>query len=226
MLAKPLVVVNYKVYREATGGAAFDLTRTLAEAWVAAGQPGTLVVCPQLADLRWVANHGHAPAFAQHCDALAQGAGTGHVTAEALKDAGAQGSLLNHAEHKIPHEAVAAAVKRLRALGLRSIACAKDDAEARALAKLGPDYVAVEPPELIGGDVSVTTADPEIVRASARAVRETASNVGVLCGAGVKNGADLAAALALGTDGVLLASGIVKSKDPASALADLLRGAK
>lgn len=223
---KPLVVVNYKVYAEATGGRAVDLTRALAEAWARAGSPGSVVVVPQLADLRWIANHGHLPAFAQHCDPLAPGQGTGHVTAEALKGAGAQGSLLNHAERKIPLDAAARVIARLKEAGLTSLACAKDDAEARALAKLGPDWVAVEPPELIGGDVSVTTADPDIVRRSARAVREANSRVGVLCGAGVKTGDDLAAALKLGTEGVLLASGIVKAKDPAAALENVLRGAR
>ena len=49
-----------------------------------------------------------------------------------------------------------------------------------------PDYVAVEPPELIGGDISVTTADPTIVSGTAAAVREISKQVGILCGAGVK----------------------------------------
>ena len=46
----------------------------------------------------------------------------------------------------------------------------------------------------------------------------------VLCGAGVKNGKDVAKALELGSDGVLLASGIVKAKDKEKVIRDLASG--
>jgi triosephosphate isomerase len=46
--------------------------------------------------------------------------------------------------------------------------------------------------------------------------------VPVLCGAGVKTGKDVRRALELGAKGVLLASGVVKAKDPRKALQDLV----
>ena len=101
-------------------------------------------------------------------------------------------------------------------------ACAADTEEARALAALVPTYVAVEPPELIGGDVSVTSADPGIVSRTADAVRETDERVGVLCGAGVKTGEDVEMAVELGTSGVLLASGVTKAANQESSLRDLV----
>ena len=106
--------------------------------------------------------------------------------------------------------------------GFTVCACAADIDEARALSALEPDYVAVEPPELIGGDISVTTADPTIVSGTAAAVREISEQVGILCGAGVKNGADVAAAIELGTTGVLLASGVTKAENPSSVVEDLV----
>ena len=45
----------------------------------------------------------------------------------------------------------------------------------------------------------------------------------MLCGAGISKGEDLRAALDLGSQGVLLASGIVKASDPKAALEDLIR---
>ncbi|MHB8586936.1 MAG: triose-phosphate isomerase [Thermoplasmatota archaeon] len=221
---KPLVVVNYKTYTEASGGRAVDLTRALAEAWKATEGGGSLLVAPPLVDLRWVAHATSVPVIAQHVDALGPGLGTGRVTVEAVKEAGAVGSILNHAEHRLPQDQVAEAIRRLHVAGMLAIVCAKDHEEAHALAKHRPDYVAVEPPELIGGTVSVTTAEPDIVRRSADAVRSASPDVGVLCGAGVKTGDDMAAALGLGTDGVLLASGIAKAKDPAGALRSLIEG--
>ena len=94
--------------------------------------------------------------------------------------------------------------------------------EAKALAALGPTMIAVEPPELIGGDISVTTADPEIVSGTANLVKSVNPDVRVLCGAGVKNGDDVAMAIQLGTEGVLLASGVTKANDPQGILADLV----
>ena len=101
-------------------------------------------------------------------------------------------------------------------------ACAADVAEARALAKLNPTYIAVEPPELIGGDISVTTADPSIVTDTVAAVKAVNPSVRVLCGAGVKNGADVAKAIELGAEGVLLASGVTKATDVQAVLSDLV----
>ena len=90
------------------------------------------------------------------------------------------------------------------------------------MATLSPRFIAVEPPELIGGDISVTTADPAIVSGTAEAVRAVNPNVRVLCGAGVKNGEDVAKAIELGTEGVLLASGVTKANDPLFVLRDLV----
>ena len=68
----------------------------------------------------------------------------------------------------------------------------------------------------------MTTADPEIVSGTARAIREISEDVGILCGAGVKNGQDVLKAIELGTSGVLLASGVTKVKDAVAALNDLV----
>jgi triosephosphate isomerase len=46
----------------------------------------------------------------------------------------------------------------------------------------------------------------------------------VLCGAGVKNQGDVSKALSLGSKGILLASGVVKSAEPREALMDLIKG--
>jgi triosephosphate isomerase (TIM) len=219
---RPVVIVNYKVYAEATGARAVALTQALEKA--ADGVRATLVVCPQAADLHRVSQSTRLPVFAQHVDPVGFGSGTGMTLAEAAKEAGASGSLLNHAEHRLKLADLAAASERLRAAGLARVVCTDTAATTRAAAALRPEFVAIEPPELIGGDVSVTSADPGIVRDAVAAVRSVATDVRVLCGAGVKTGADLAGALKLGTDGVLLASGVVKAKDQERAMRDLLSG--
>lgn len=223
MGAAPRIVVNAKAYAEATGG---DGVRRLAEACAALPKAAGVALAVPAVELAWLSRSAglRLPLYAQHCDAREPGAATGWVTAEAVAAAGAAGSLVNHAEHKLPHAEVAAVVARLHQAGLASLVCADSLAEATALAALRPTMLAVEPPELIGGDVSVTSADPAIVSDAVKAVRKVSPATLTLCGAGVKTGADVAAALRLGAHGVLLASGVVKAKDPAAALRDLAKG--
>jgi len=77
-----------------------------------------------------------------------------------------------------------------------------------------PDMIAIEPPELIGTGISVSKARPELITESVNEIRRLNSRVKVLCGAGVTSAEDVSKALELGSEGVLVASGIVKSKDP------------
>jgi triosephosphate isomerase len=220
----PRIVVNAKAYAEVTGA---DGCLGLARACAAVASKGSAIaLAPPLAELAGLARQRglDVPLFAQHCDPVEPGAATGWVTAEALAAAGAVGSLVNHAEHKMPHDHVARIVARLHAVGLATLVCADSLKEAKALAAFQPTMLAIEPPELIGGDVSVTSADPSIVSDAVKAVRKVSPTTLTLCGAGVKTGADVAAALKLGAYGVLLASGVVKAKDQAKALKDLASG--
>ncbi len=218
----PAVVVNFKVYPEVLGKRGWDLAR-MADA-VADDTGASILVAPPLSDLAHVAKTVRIPVFGQHADTAEAGAHTGWLPPEALLEAGASGTLLNHSERKIPHKNVAALIPRCERLGLEVIACADDLKEAEALARLRPDYIAIEPPELIGGDVSVTTARPEIVSGAVEAIHRIDPDAGVLCGAGVKDRKDVRKALELGTVGVLLASGVVKAKNPEKALRDLAKG--
>lgn len=222
MLPTPVVVVNYKVYPQAAGPAAVGLTQALERAARKVG--GSVAVAPGPVELAAVAQATSLAVLAQHVDPLPPGAGTGHVTVESIKAAGARGSLVNHAERKVGLEVLQATVERLRAAGLASLVCAGNVAASRAAAVLRPDMVAVEPPELIGGTVSVTSAEPRIVSGAVEAVKKVAPAVKVLCGAGVKTGKDVRRALELGADGVLLASGVAAVADPEKALLDLLEG--
>jgi triosephosphate isomerase len=94
------------------------------------------------------------------------------------------------------------------------------------VASLKPDVIAIEPPELIGTGIPVSKAQPEVVTGTAKLVREVNKKVVILCGAGISRGEDVAAALKLGTQGVLVASGIVKAKDPYTVTREFADAAK
>ncbi len=140
----------------------------------------------------------------------------------ALVEAGVSGSLINHSEDRMPSNKISMCVALCRQHKLTSVVCAESIEKVREVAVFKPDYIAIEPPELIGSGIPVSKADPDIVRNSVQAVREVSPDTIVLCGAGISKGEDVKAALALGTSGVLLASGVVKAKDPKKALLDLV----
>jgi triosephosphate isomerase len=150
------------------------------------------------------------------------GSFTGQAFAQCIKDAGAVGTLINHSEYRLTLANIDASISRAKETGLTSIVCTNNVPTSAAAAALGPDYVAVEPPELIGSGIPVSKADPQVITGSVEAVKRVNPAVKVLCGAGISKGEDLLAALELGSVGVLLASGIVKAKDPKVALEDLV----
>ena len=213
----PLVVVNFKTYTSALASAAEQLGKQMASIQTNA----RMVAVTSAFDLSDVSAIDGLEVWSQHLDPVGQGSHTGWLEPETAIARGAVGTIINHAEHKVSIEHVRDLMAMLPD-GFPICACAADVTEARALAALGPTFIAVEPPELIGGDISVTTADPSIVSDTVAAVKEVNPNVRILCGAGVKNGQDVATAIALGAEGVLLASGVTKANDPAAVLADLV----
>jgi triosephosphate isomerase len=190
-----------------------------------------IAIAPQTAHLGRVAATGDSIAntagietWGQHVAPVDHGSHTGHTLAEAVRAAGATGTLLNHSERRLTLADIDAALDAAERAGLETIVCANNPDQVAAAAALGPDAVAVEPPELIGGDVSVATADPEIVEKAVAAAAAVDPDVAVYCGAGVSTGDDVAAAADLGAEGVLLASGVAKADDPRAALDGLLSG--
>ena len=213
----PLIVVNFKTYSTAMAQSAETLGQHMANVETIA----RMVAVASAFDLSSVSSISGLEVWSQHLDPVGQGSHTGWLEPETAIARGASGTIINHAEHKVSLEHV----EKLMAMlpeGFPICACAADVDEARALAKLGPTFIAVEPPELIGGDISVTTADPAIVSDTVAAVKEVNPGVRVLCGAGVKNGQDVATAISLGAEGVLLASGVTKANDVQRVLNDLV----
>ena len=218
-MTKPLIVVNFKTYASASGATA----ETLAVAMEAhSNGPARMVAVVSAFDLEAVRRAAPSlEVWSQHLDPVGQGGFTGWLEPKTALHRGAQGTIINHAEHKVEMDHVKRLLPQLPD-DFPVCGCAADLEEAKSLAEMGPSFIAVEPPELIGGDVSVTTADPSIVSDTVAVVKATNPDVRVLCGAGVKNGQDVATAIKLGAEGVLLASGVTKASDVASVLNDLV----
>ena len=218
-MAKPLIVVNFKTYDSASAENANALAKAME---IVTGKDVEIIAVTSAFDLSSVSHNAvNVKVWSQHLDPIGYGSNTGWLHPETAIKRGAQGTIINHAEHKVSLEHVEKLLEMLPD-GFPVCACAADVEEARNLAKLNPTFIAVEPPELIGGDISVTTADPTIVSDSVAVVKEVNPNVRVLCGAGVKTGKDVATAIDLGAEGVLLASGVTKASDVESVMRDLV----
>lgn len=216
----PVLITNFKTYQSATGIKALELAKIHEE--VAKKYGVNFAVCPQAVDIWMIASQVNIPVLAHHFDAVTHGSFTGHILPEALKLAGADGSLLNHAERRISFPQIEASLKRAREVGFFTVVCSSNLEETKRIAGLKPDAVALEPPELIGGDISVSTASPDIIR---KAVEQN-PNANILVGAGVKTGEDVRIALELGAKGILLASGITKAADPRKVLEEMAKAMK
>jgi len=217
----PLILINFKAYKESSGKRGLELAKVAEKVWKETGI--TIAVAPQLTDLAYIAQSVEIPVFSQHVDNFSPGAHTGYVTLEAVKDAGAVGTMVNHSERRVRLDVIDDIVKRARDLKLTTLVCSNTPEVSAAVAALGPDMIAIEPPELIGTGIPVSRAKPEVVTGTLDLVKKVNPSVKVLTGAGITTGEDVEAALKLGTVGVLLASGVVKAKDWYKAIMDLVR---
>ena len=216
--------MNFKTYLEATGQKAVELAKKAEK--VSKDTQICIAVAPQFVDIITVAKAVEIPVFAQHIDPIRPGSHTGHVLAEAVKEAGAFGTLINHSERQLNLSDIDATIKLAREENLVSCVCVNTPSVSAAVAALKPDIVSIEPPELIGTGIAVSKAQPTLVTDTVKLVREINGNVTILCGAGISSGEDVAVALKLKTQGVLVASGIVKAKDQYTMLREFADAAK
>ncbi|HHD15496.1 MAG TPA: triose-phosphate isomerase [Euryarchaeota archaeon] len=218
----PVIILNFKTYSQLDGRGTLELARLCQDVHDETG--ASIAVCPPHVELARVASEVSIPVLAQNADIWDGSVRTGGVTLSQLKGIGASGLLINHSERRRTLFDMEALITGSREMGLTSIVCTNNVNSSRAAAAMEPDFVAMEPPELIGGDISVTSADPGIVKRTVDEVARISPGVRVLTGAGVKTGEDVAKALELGTHGVLLASGVVKASDPGTKLRSLIDG--
>lgn len=213
----PLILINFKTYPQGTGERALKLAKTLEKITFSSYQ---LAIAPQIIDLKEICQKVKLPVFAQHLDNISYGPCTGKILPQAAKEAGAKGTLINHSERKISFEEIKGLIKICRKLSLLSVVCVGTLSQLKKILPLQPTYFAYEPPSLIGKNLSVTQAKPQVIKKALALVKK--ANLPLLVGAGIHTQEDIEKALRLGAKGVLLAHKIVKAKKPLLALKNLL----
>jgi len=211
--------VNFKTYIEATGKSGVELAKIADK--VSRDSGVTIAVAPQFTDLKTVTEAVEIPVFSQHIDPIKPGAYTGHVLADAVKAAGASGTILNHSERRIKISEIEEILSLARVSDLASVVCTDTPGVSAAVASLSPDMIAIEPPDLIGTGVAVSKARPELITNAIKRIRSVNDSVDILCGAGVSTAEDVGKALELGTRGVLVSSSVVKGTNPGQLLENM-----
>ncbi len=214
----PILAVNMKAYEGAFGSKARELARAASRV---EGSVGVTVILVAPAINAALLSSIHERVYIQHSDPKGFGSHTGYTPTAAVKLEGVRGVMVNHSEHKMVYRDVAAVVREAKSVGLETLVCADMPGEAAGLAFLEPDMIAVEPPELIGTGVPVSRARPEVITESVEAVKRVAPGVLVLAGAGITGGSDAKRSLELGAAGVLVASAIMKARDPESKMYEM-----
>ncbi|MEM4137177.1 MAG: triose-phosphate isomerase [Candidatus Anstonellaceae archaeon] len=216
---KKFIVLNFKAYSSTYGYGGLTLCRIAKE--ISNSYGVRIIVCPNALLLAQAAEMG-AEVFAQHVDGNKPGPFTGSITAKMLAEINVKGSLINHSEKRLTPENIKEAVDSLKENELESMVCVQDVAQAIKYSSFRPTYIAVEPPELIGSGISVSTAKPELITSSISAIKQVDEHIKVVCGAGISNAEDVKKAIELGVDGVLLSSAFVNAPSPRKFLESLV----
>jgi len=206
---KPIVVINFKTYKQ--GKDAVKLAKIIEKF------DKDIIVGVQPTDIYEIAKATKLRVYSQHVDYFKAGRHTGFIIPEAVKEDGAEGSFLNHSEHRLGFKDLKKTVKRCKEVGLKTIIFARDLREAEKIQTIKPDYLVVEPPELVGGKKSVSKAKPELIKKIAKKLKGK-----FLVGAGIHSKKDIEIAMELGASGIAISSAITKARNPRKKLKELL----
>jgi triosephosphate isomerase len=218
MLHSPLWITNFKNYETAVGQNALELARIHEKV---AQETGTSIgIAVSNIDIFRIVKEVSIPVFAQHVDPIDYGKCTGHILPQAVKKAGAVGTLLNHSERRLDTETLNNSISCAQKATLKRIVCAETPEEVEQFVSFYPDFIAFEPPELIGSTTaSVSSSKPESITKS---VQYAGEKIPLLVGAGVNSVQDVEVALSLGAKGFLVATAITKSPNPEKKLREFV----
>lgn len=213
-----MIIINCKNYDEVSGT---GISKLIGAAQYVSKKYGVKIAVAPPQHMLAMAPRKGVMILAQHIDDSQAGSTTGFVVPEMLKKSEVAGSLINHSEHRLDGRQIKRLVLKLRDLEMVSVLCVQNVAEARRYVALRPDYMAIEPPELIGTTDAISRKRPDLIVRTADLVKS--ANTQLLCGAGINSGEDVAKSIELGSSGILVASGILKAKDWKKTIAEFAK---
>ncbi|MCK4997416.1 triose-phosphate isomerase [Candidatus Pacearchaeota archaeon] len=206
---KPVIIINMKTYNQ--GSKAINLAKKISEV------DSKIIIGVQPTNIFQISKLVKNPIYSEHVDFQETGRNTGYILPEAVKASGAKGVFLNHSEHRLDLETIKKTAKRCKKLKLKVGIFAKDLNQAIELKKLKPEYLMIEPPELVAGKISVSKAKPKLIAEIGKKLKYP-----FIVGAGIKNSEDLKIAVKLGSCGIAISSAITTAKNPKKVLKGLI----
>jgi triosephosphate isomerase len=204
-----ITIVNFKTYKQ--GKDVLKFAKRIEKV------DKNIIIGVQASDIEEISNKIKLKVYAQHVDYFPKGRNTGFILPEAVKKDGAEGTFLNHSEHKLKFDVIRKSVRRCKQIGLKIAVFASNLDEAKKIERLHPNILIVEPPELVGGKISVSTAKPELIKNISKKIK-----MKFLVGAGIHNRKDVEIAMKLGASGIAVSSSVMTSKNPGKILKILL----
>ena len=207
---KPIIVINFKTYKQ--GKQVLKLAKQIEKI------NKSIIIGVQASDIAKLTKKTKLKVFSQHVDYQKPGRQTGFILPEAVKADKAAGTFLNHSEHKLSFPVLKKTIKRCKQLKLKTLVFASNLKQAKKITKLKPDYIVIEPPELVAGKISVSKSKPKLIKNIAKNLKSK-----FLIGAGIHTKEDIKIAINLGACGIAISSAITKAKNPGKKLKNLLR---
>jgi len=204
-----VILLNFKLYSETFGDKAIALSKIAKEVMDITGV--RIIPVVSALDAVRIKQKVGIDVYLQNVDLYSEGPRTGYISALSAKALGIKGALLNHSEHSAKPGTLKQILKSWPS-DFDSVLCLQSHGQLQKWAlKLKPKYFAYEPKEFIGNSkISVATARPEQIKNFVK----TLSPGPVLVGAGIHSPKDVSLSLKFGATGILVASSVIKSKDP------------
>lgn len=205
---EPIIVINFKAYKNPKQ--ALNLAKSIEKV------SKNIIIGVQAGNVKEIAKKTKLKVYAQHVDPYKPGRHTGYIIPETIKKDNAKGSFLNHSEHKLAFNVLKKTIKRCKNIGLKTAVFASNLKQAKKIKKLKPDYLIIEPPELVAGKISVSKAKPNLIKNISKNLKTK-----FLVGAGIHSKEDVKIAMKLGASGIAISSAITKAKNPGKKLKEL-----
>jgi triosephosphate isomerase (TIM) len=203
-------VINLKNYLEIAGANTIKIVKDAEK--VSQILNIEIIISPPQPYLALTIKQTNLKVISQHIDIKKPGSTTGYYIAEIIEKIGAHGSLLNHSEHELKIDEIKQSIVKLKELKMVSFVCVKTIEELKEILPIEPDYIAIEPPELIGTKKSISTEKPALIKECQDIIKDYQKSQ-LICGAGINKKEDIKIALENGASGILVSSSITKSNN-------------
>lgn len=209
-----MIFLSLKTYPEATGEAVIKLLTAAKTVSEDTGVP--IIPCAQATDIYRIKQELGIEVWAQHVDPIDPGRHSGWISPYSVRQAGAAGAVLNHAEHPLEPEVIRQTIIKAREYQLKTLVLCETPQLALQVSAWNPDFIGYEKGALIAGPVAMIDQEEASIKQLAQSLPQP-----LIVGAGITSAAHVRTTLAAGAVGVILASAFVKTADPGAKLREL-----